>query len=157
MLLLREIWFSLTESSPRKRFKDFQLKSYPVMDFSNLKMAHLEKIRQEEKSYSSTDDQHNPNGFKSLKSQNKWVGFGTQGSFRLRVGEDMRLLGLSWRRHLLVRKRWEVLPHQRGIQSYSLRAGRELRESPSNCPAATGPPITTASLTLDLAHTISAY
>ncbi|XP_020854231.1 cyclic nucleotide-binding domain-containing protein 2 isoform X1 [Phascolarctos cinereus] len=59
------------ESSPRKRFKDFQLKSYPVMDFSNLKMAHLEKIRQEEKSYSSTDDQHNPNGFKSLKSQNK--------------------------------------------------------------------------------------
>uniref|UniRef100_A0A4X2LKX4 Cyclic nucleotide-binding domain-containing protein 2 n=1 Tax=Vombatus ursinus TaxID=29139 RepID=A0A4X2LKX4_VOMUR len=66
-----EIWFSLTESSPRKRFKDFQLKSFPVMDFSNLKMAHLEKIRQEEKSYSSKDDQHNSTGFKSLKSQDK--------------------------------------------------------------------------------------
>uniref|UniRef100_A0A4X2LKX9 Cyclic nucleotide-binding domain-containing protein 2 n=1 Tax=Vombatus ursinus TaxID=29139 RepID=A0A4X2LKX9_VOMUR len=47
------------------------LKSFPVMDFSNLKMAHLEKIRQEEKSYSSKDDQHNSTGFKSLKSQDK--------------------------------------------------------------------------------------
>ncbi|XP_007474320.1 cyclic nucleotide-binding domain-containing protein 2 [Monodelphis domestica] len=35
------------EHSPRKRFKEFQLKSYPVQDFSNLKMAHMEKIRKD--------------------------------------------------------------------------------------------------------------
>ncbi|XP_036608834.1 cyclic nucleotide-binding domain-containing protein 2 [Trichosurus vulpecula] len=59
------------ENSARKRFKDFQLKSYPVLDFSNLKMAHMEKIRQKEKFDHSKDCQDNPTGFKSLNSQNK--------------------------------------------------------------------------------------
>ncbi|XP_043836711.1 LOW QUALITY PROTEIN: cyclic nucleotide-binding domain-containing protein 2 [Dromiciops gliroides] len=58
------------ESSPRKRFKDFQLKSYPVLDFSNLKMAHLEKIRQEEKSDSPKED-------KCTNSQNKYFRIGS--------------------------------------------------------------------------------
>lgn len=33
---------SLTESSPVERFKEFQIKSYPVQDFSFLKRKHLQ-------------------------------------------------------------------------------------------------------------------
>ena len=34
---------SLTEPSPVERFKEFQIKSYPVQDFSTLKLKHLQK------------------------------------------------------------------------------------------------------------------
>ncbi|XP_044517514.1 cyclic nucleotide-binding domain-containing protein 2 [Gracilinanus agilis] len=47
------------ERSPRKRFREFQLKSYPVQDFSNLKTAHMERIRKEEKYKSLKDNRTN--------------------------------------------------------------------------------------------------
>ncbi|XP_051835182.1 cyclic nucleotide-binding domain-containing protein 2 isoform X2 [Antechinus flavipes] len=58
------------ERSSRKRFRDFQIKSYPVMDFSNLKMAHMEKIRQKEKLDTLKDDKDNPT--EELNSEKKY-------------------------------------------------------------------------------------
>ncbi|XP_053783267.1 cyclic nucleotide-binding domain-containing protein 2 isoform X2 [Desmodus rotundus] len=39
----RAVKTNLKESSPVQRFKEFQIKSYPVQDFSSLKLVHLQK------------------------------------------------------------------------------------------------------------------
>ncbi|XP_054429794.1 cyclic nucleotide-binding domain-containing protein 2 [Pteronotus mesoamericanus] len=39
----RALKTNLKESSPVQRFKEFQIKSYPVQDFSSLKLLHLQK------------------------------------------------------------------------------------------------------------------
>ncbi|XP_031809789.1 cyclic nucleotide-binding domain-containing protein 2 isoform X1 [Sarcophilus harrisii] len=66
------------EKSSRKRFRDFQIESYPIMDFSNLKMAYMEKIRQKEKADSLKDDKDNPT--EELNSQNKYFWIGSNSS-----------------------------------------------------------------------------
>ncbi|XP_074148637.1 cyclic nucleotide-binding domain-containing protein 2 isoform X2 [Sminthopsis crassicaudata] len=66
------------ERSPRKRFRDYKIKSYPVLDFSNLKMAHMEKIKQKEKSDSLKDNKDNPT--EELNSQNKCFRIGANSS-----------------------------------------------------------------------------
>ncbi|XP_074085248.1 cyclic nucleotide-binding domain-containing protein 2 isoform X2 [Macrotis lagotis] len=59
-------------SVPRKRFKDFKLKSYPDLDFTSLKMAHLEKSKQEENFSIPKDDQFNQTDYKSMNTQKKY-------------------------------------------------------------------------------------
>ncbi|XP_004586093.2 cyclic nucleotide-binding domain-containing protein 2 isoform X2 [Ochotona princeps] len=39
----------LIESSPARRFKEFQIKSYPLQDFSSLKLLHLQHAREQQK------------------------------------------------------------------------------------------------------------
>ncbi|XP_062058333.1 cyclic nucleotide-binding domain-containing protein 2 [Lepus europaeus] len=39
----------LAESSPKERFKQFQIKSYPLQDFSSLKLLHLQNAREQQR------------------------------------------------------------------------------------------------------------
>lgn len=39
---------SLTDLSPVERFKEFQIRSYPVQDFSFLKLLHLQKSQEQQ-------------------------------------------------------------------------------------------------------------
>nr|XP_012610678.1 cyclic nucleotide-binding domain-containing protein 2 isoform X3 [Microcebus murinus] len=42
----RPLRYHFNEPSPRERFKEFQIKSYPLQDFSYLKLLHLQKARE---------------------------------------------------------------------------------------------------------------